>query len=260
MGDPRKIKNKYKTPIHPWEKIRLEVERPLMKQYGLTNKKELWKFDSKIKNFKDSAKRLVASSSDQAVLERKQMFDKLRSYGLINSEALDDVLGLGVESMLDRRLQTIVFKKGFARSIKQARQMITHKHIIVNGRKVTAPSYLVRLSEEDSVSFYPSSNFSSDDHPERVILTKNVKVESVKESKDSVEKPKKVEKLKEEPQIEKTEEKVVEKPKKEEVTEIEATKLESTKEELTESELEVEPTIISTDVEESKNKEVSKDA
>jgi small subunit ribosomal protein S4 len=169
MGDPRRLKNKYSTPIHPWEKLRLDAERPLMKEFGLVNKKELWKISSKLKNFKDSAKKLVASKTSQAGIEKRQMVDRMKSYGLIISDELDEILGLEVEKLLNRRLQTVVFKKGLARSIKQARQMITHRHIAVNGVKITAPGYLVRLAEEDFVSFIPSSKFDDVSHPERVV-------------------------------------------------------------------------------------------
>ena len=167
MGDPRRMKNKYNTPIHPWEKLRLEAEKPLMKEYGLVNKKELWKVSSKLKNFKDTAKKLVAAKSAQAETEKRQMVDRMKSYGLISTDELDEILGLEVNQLLDRRLQTVVFKKGLARTIKQARQMITHRHIAVNGIKITAPSYLVKLSEQDSVLFMPTSKFDNDAHPER---------------------------------------------------------------------------------------------
>ena len=169
MGDPRRTKNKYDTPIHPWEKLRLEAEKPLMKEYGLVNKKELWKVSSKLKNFKDTAKMLVASKTSQAEAEKLQMVNSMKSYGLISSDELDEILGLGVESLLNRRLQTLVFKKGLARSIKQARQMITHRHIAVNGVRITAPGYLVKVSEQDSVDFIEKSKFSVESHPERVI-------------------------------------------------------------------------------------------
>ncbi|MCC7574608.1 30S ribosomal protein S4 [Candidatus Woesearchaeota archaeon] len=185
MGDPRRMKNKYSTPIHPWEKLRLEAEKPLMKEYGLVNKKELWKVSSKLKNFKDNAKKLVASKSEQAIAEKKQMVDRMKSYGLITSDVLDEILGLDIQQLLDRRLQTVVFKKGLARTIKQARQMITHRHIAVNGIKITAPGYLVKVSEEASVIFMPSSSFSDESHPERAVAVEEpVKVkEVVKESK-----------------------------------------------------------------------------
>jgi small subunit ribosomal protein S4 len=167
MGDPKKQSNKFQKPMHPWNKARLEQEKPLMQKYGLETKKELWKATSKLKTFKQNAKRLVALKGTQAELERTQMFEKLKAYGLVASGNLDDILGLQSEQILDRRLQTIVLKKGLARTIKQARQMITHRHVTVNGIKVTAPSYFVKIADEHTVSFYPSSKFFREDHPER---------------------------------------------------------------------------------------------
>ena len=167
MGDPRKIRKKYQTPMHPWQKDRLEMESPLIKQYGLKNKKELWKVDSKLKNYKDNAKSLVALEGSQAEKEKAQLLSKLKSYGILSSNELDDILGLKLEQLLNRRLQTIVFKKGLARSVKQARQMITHKQIIVNGKKITAPGHLVKLADENSIQFSPSSKFNDPNHPER---------------------------------------------------------------------------------------------
>jgi small subunit ribosomal protein S4 len=167
MGDPKKISNKFSGPSHPWNKARLEAEKPLMIKYGLTNKSELWKVTSKLKTYKQNGKRLVALKGAQAELERQQMFEKLKSFGLVESNSLDEILGMQSEQLLDRRLQTIVQKKGLARTAKQARQMITHRHITVNGRKVTAPGYLVRVGEEHTIEFYPGSKFSREDHPER---------------------------------------------------------------------------------------------
>ena len=63
-------------------------------------------------------------------------------------------MSLTIQDLLNRRLQTVVFKKGFARTINQARQFITHGHIAVNERKVTAPSYIVLKSETDKVNYY----------------------------------------------------------------------------------------------------------
>ncbi len=172
MGDPRRTRNKYSTPGHPWEKERLEIEKKLMKEYGLVNKKEIWKVNSKLKNFKDNAKSLVAKTGDQAQLERKQLAEKLKSYGLVESDSLDEILGLGLEQFLERRLQTILVRKGLARSISQARQMITHKHVTVNGKMVSSPGYLVTVKEEGAVQFYPGSKFNDEMHPERKLPEK----------------------------------------------------------------------------------------
>lgn len=181
MGDPRKISNKFDTPRHPWQKDRLDAEKPLVKLYGLKNKKEMWRIGSKLKNYKDTAKSLVARKDSQSEKERIQLITKLKSLNLVQTENLDEILGLQIEQLLDRRLQTIVYKKGLARSINQARQMITHKHISIGGKQVTAPSYLVRISEENTLEFTPGSEFTNADHPERVPLKKVAEVEKVEE-------------------------------------------------------------------------------
>ena len=162
MGDPRKIRSKYHGPRHPWNKDRIEQERLLVREYGLGNKKELWKAQSKLKNFKDLTKRLIAQRTEQAEKEKTELFAKMSRYGLLDAQGTaDTVLGLGTEKLLDRRLQTIVHKQGHARSVRQARQFITHGHIMVGKNKVTVPGYLVSLAEQTQISFLPTSTLAS---------------------------------------------------------------------------------------------------
>ncbi|MEM4138083.1 MAG: 30S ribosomal protein S4, partial [Sulfolobaceae archaeon] len=91
----------------------------------------------------------------------KQLISKLYRIGLLNSEnaTLDEILGLTEENLLERRLQTIVYKKGLARTIWQARQLIVHGHIAISGRRVTSPGYIVSREEEDLIDYYPTSPF-----------------------------------------------------------------------------------------------------
>jgi len=49
--------------------------------------------------------------------------------------------------LLERRLDNVVFRLGFAASRRQARQLVRHGHILVNGRRVDVPSYLVRVGD-----------------------------------------------------------------------------------------------------------------
>lgn len=167
MGDPKRIRSKYQTPVHPWQKERLEHEKSLVQQYGLSKKTEVYKADSKLKKFKRIAKSLVSKPGEQAAKEKQQLFDKLKSLNLLQEESLDMVLGLKIEQLLERRLQTILVRKGLARTINQARQMIVHRHVLVNGKMITSPSYLVNIAEENNISFYPGSKFSDEEHPER---------------------------------------------------------------------------------------------
>lgn len=168
MGDPRRNKAKYQRPSHPWNAARIEVEKVMLKEYGLKNKTELWKLLSKLKRFKDLAKKLIAATGDQADKERKQLMSKLNRLGLIRADSpLDDVLGLELKDILERRLQTLVFRKGLAKTVNQARQFITHKHVTIGSNIMSTPSYLVTTKEEPSIQFVPSSNLASVDHPER---------------------------------------------------------------------------------------------
>lgn len=186
MGDPGKTRSKYQGPRHPWNKERIEREKVLTYNYGLTNKKELWKVESKVKTFKDNIKRLIAQTSKQADIEREQLFTKLRKLGIIGASAgADDILGLGIETLLERRLQTLVFKQGLARSVKQARQFITHGHILIGDKKVGVPGYIVPVSEESQIAFTTTSSLFDPEHPERAVTEKTAVREKPEDSKSA---------------------------------------------------------------------------
>ena len=167
MGDPKKIRKKYETPSHPWIKARIVEESRIRKKYATGNKKEIWKMESVLKNFKTRAKNLIVLDSPQSKIETQQLFTRVQELGLLHKATFDDILGLSLDDLMDRRLQTVVFKKGLARSVKQARQFIVHEHVLVDGKKITSPSYLVKVKEEAGVMFSPSSSLFSEQHPER---------------------------------------------------------------------------------------------
>jgi small subunit ribosomal protein S4 len=188
MGDPKKPKKKYSTPTHPWQKERIDEEKGLIKEYGMKNKRELWKLESKLTNFKDQTKKLASLTTEQSVKEKKQLMDKLQSLGLIKKEAdSGEILGLGLKDLLERRLQTIIFKKGLAKSIKQARQFVVHGHVFVDDKKITKPNYLVSVREESLIKFSPSSALADELHPERIEKKKGIKKKIKKEEKKEAE-------------------------------------------------------------------------
>jgi len=169
MGDPRKARKKFETPRHPWEKERIEEEAKLIKKYGLKNKKEIQKMRTLFKNFKVQAKTYIADTSAQAEKEKNQLIERLHRLGLLDkTSSFDDVLALNIEAIFERRLQTIVFRKGLARTISQARQMITHRHIKVGEKTLTSPSAIIPKEDENSITFHQRSSFSDPDHPERI--------------------------------------------------------------------------------------------
>lgn len=173
MGDPRKSRKKYSTPNHPWRRERIEEEKALLDEYGFKNRKEIWKMKSFLANAKRQVKTLGSLSGKHAEMEEEQLLAKLQKYGLIDKSAqLTSVLSLSTKNVLERRLQTIVHRKGLAKSMKQARQFIVHGHIVVNGTKLTVPSYLVPVAEEGKIEFRGTSALSSPEHAERATPAK----------------------------------------------------------------------------------------
>ena len=173
MGYPGKNHKQYATPKRRFEKTRLEDEKRLIIDYGLRNKRELWKAQSVLRKYRSAARELVALrsgglSTEDYQTKKTQFLNHLYRYGLVGENAdIGDALGLKVEQQLDRRLQTLVIRKGLARSPKQARQFIVHGHIAISGRRVTVPSYRVERAQEPEISYYGPSPLTNDVHPER---------------------------------------------------------------------------------------------
>ncbi len=138
---------KYSRPKRPFDKQRIEEEAKIKEDYGLKNKIEIWRADSAVKGIRSKAIRLIPKTKE----EQKILFEKLKKIGL-KAGSLADVLSLEKSDYLNRRLQTIVFKKRLARTPKQARQMITHKKVLVDGRAVDSPSYIVPIELEEKIS------------------------------------------------------------------------------------------------------------
>lgn len=165
-----KLRKKYSGPAHIWQMVRLKEEAQLRKDYGYKNKKEIWKMFSILRNFRAQARRLIPKTGEQADLEKKQLINRLVSLGLVTENAqIEDVLALDIRKLLDRRLQTLLLRKRMANSVKQARQFITHGHIVIGAQKIKTPSHLVTIQEEPLISFAGNSSLMSDMHPERVL-------------------------------------------------------------------------------------------
>lgn len=169
-GKKRKI---YDTPKHPWQAARMATEVELVKKYGLRNKKELWRAQSMLRRYRADARRLLAESAEaeltgHAKTESDQILSRLTRYSILKPDSnIDDILGLETEAILERRLQTQVHRLGFARTMRQARQFITHGHIAIDGKKVTVPSKMVSIEEEMKIDYYTESPLVSEAHPER---------------------------------------------------------------------------------------------
>jgi small subunit ribosomal protein S4 len=178
MGYPGKNHKSYQTPKRPWEKIRIEQETRLVIEYGLRNKREVWIAQSILRKYRKGARFLLAlmsSSADRSLFEakRSELITSMQRAGLLGPDAdIDDILSLKIQAQLERRLQTLVYRKGLARSPKQARQLITHGHIAISGRRVSIPGYRVGRSEEPQISYYAKSPLTSESHAEKARITK----------------------------------------------------------------------------------------
>jgi small subunit ribosomal protein S4 len=160
MGDPRKPRKKWSPPGHPWVKERLIEEMKLMGEYGLRNKREIWIAAAMLRKYRHRARALLALPPEVREKEERALLNRLYEIGLVEKDAtLDDVLSLTVRDLLERRLQTVVYRKGLAKSIHHARQLVTHGHIAINGRRVTSPGYIVRRDEEELIGYAPTSPY-----------------------------------------------------------------------------------------------------
>jgi small subunit ribosomal protein S4 len=98
-------------------------------------------------------------TSEYGMQLREKQRAKL-SYGVLErqfrkyfhmAEKMKGITGENLLILLERRLDNMVYRLGFARSRDQARQMVMHGHFKVNGRRVNVPSYLVRQGDAISV-------------------------------------------------------------------------------------------------------------
>ena len=148
MATLYKQRKKYSRPRKAFDITRITLENDLMEKYGLKNKREIWKAEAVVDKIRGQAKKLITSPSD----EQEKFISKLINKGFIKKNSkIDDVLELKAESVFERRLQTIVLKKGLAKTSKGARQAIVHKHILLNNHVVNIPSYSVDVDEEKSI-------------------------------------------------------------------------------------------------------------
>ena len=163
----KRQRKKYLRPSHPWEKERIDAEDKLLHKYGLRRKEEIWRTETLLRNFRQQARQLLAASGPQAELESKQLLSHLRRLGLVGEGAiLDDVLGLNIENLLERRLQTLIHRKGLAKTPEQARQIVLHGHIVIADKQVRVPSYLVPLEDESAIGYAEGSSFKMQPQPE----------------------------------------------------------------------------------------------
>lgn len=185
MGDPKRQRRKFDTPRFPWRKDILAEELKLLGTFGLRNKHELWRHETQLSKFRGIARSLIGKPADERVKMENELLARLKKIGVLQETAvLDDVLDLSLENLLERRLQTLVFRKTLSKTVHQARQLITHGHITLVGRRVTVPGYLVSREEEKALDYAAESQFVNAEHPTRVAMNVVNKPRQIVQSRD----------------------------------------------------------------------------
>ena len=168
MGDPKKKHKSFNTPKRPYNTEALMEELRVIGAYGLRNKRELWKAHTELSTLRGRARDLLSLDAAEREVREKALIEKLALRGLVMENGrLEDVLTLSVEDLLERRLQTYIFRRGMASSLFQARQLIAHGHIAVNDVKITSPSYQVKITDEETLDYAKSSPYNNPGHPLR---------------------------------------------------------------------------------------------
>merc|ERR1739844_862763 len=138
-------------------------ELKLIGEYGLRNKKEVWRVKYSLAKIRSAARDLLTleEKDPRRLFEGNALLRRLVRTGVLPDDKmkLDYVLGLKVDDFLERRLQTQVFKLGLAKSIHHARVLIKQRHIRVRKQVVNVPSYVVRLDSQKHIFFSLNSPY-----------------------------------------------------------------------------------------------------
>merc|ERR1711954_621400 len=147
----------YVTPSRCYEKARLDQELKLVGEFGLRNKREVWRVKLAVAKVRKVARTLLTleEKDPKRLFEGNALLRRLVRIGVLPEDQmkLDYVLGLKIENFLERRLQTQVFKLGLAKSIHHARVLIRQRHIRVRKQVVNIPSFIVRLDSQKHIDF-----------------------------------------------------------------------------------------------------------
>merc|ERR1712113_288063 len=140
---PRSYTKTYKVPRRPFESARLDSELKVVGEYGLRNKREVWRVQLTLSKIRRAARQLLTldEKDPKRLFEGNALIRRLVRVGVLDESRmkLDYVLALKVEDFLERRLQTCVYKLGLAKSIHHARVLIRQRHIRVGKQVGTSP-------------------------------------------------------------------------------------------------------------------------
>eukprot|EP00736_Rhodelphis_marinus_P011018 Rmarinus@m.25951 len=163
MRTYRNYSKTFRTPRRPFEKERIDSELRIVGEYGLRAKREVWRVGVQIAKIRKAARVLLTlpEKDPRRIFEGNALLRRLTRFGLLDEtkQKLDYVLALKIQDFLERRLQTLVFKSGLAKSIHHARVLIKQRHIRVGKQVVDVPSFMVRTDSEKHIDFSLTSPF-----------------------------------------------------------------------------------------------------
>ena len=190
MGDTKNFRRVWKKPKRPLNFDLKMEELKILGTFGLKTKRELWKARTELSRVRIQARSLLALRHEVREKEEPILLNSLSKVGYVQVDAtLDDVLNLELSDLFSRRLQTIVQKKFYFKTPYQARQAVSHGHILIGDRIVNIPSYVVSVEEEPKVKLTtesifneilsePESNLGSPETENIVIPAEEVKAEA----------------------------------------------------------------------------------
>jgi len=193
MGDPKFSRSKTQTPTHPWRQARIDEEHALKEKYGLKKTggmKEIWKERTSLRRYRNQAMKLIGrvdTSEGHFAKEKEQLISSLTRKGLLPEGAsVGDVLQIDIDQMLSRRLQSVVYRRGLAPTMRSSRQLIMHGHISIGEQKMTVPGYHILKEEEELLQYNSNSPFTDENSIFRQELER-FRVVETNEEEDHVE-------------------------------------------------------------------------
>jgi len=123
----------------------------------------VWRVQYSLSKIRRAARILLTlpENDPKRLVEGAALLRRLHRYGILDEDRtqLDYALGVTIENLLERRLQTQVFKQGLAKSIHHARVLVRQGHIRVGKQIVDVPSFMVRTDSQKHIDFALTSPF-----------------------------------------------------------------------------------------------------
>jgi len=176
-NQPKNFGKTARTPRRPFEKERIDSELKVVGEYGLKNKRELWRVQLTLARIRSSARKLLTlpANNPRRQFEGDALVRRLQRYGILTQDQsrLEQCLEIKVEDFLKRRLQTLVQENKLAKTVHAARVVIYQRHIQVRKQVVSSPSFLVRVKSQAFINFREGSSIGGG--PSGKIKRRNMK-------------------------------------------------------------------------------------